>query len=58
MPVTVTLKDPDSAVSTHDRFEVPEVLVLLSETPVVLNVHVRPTVGETDSPRVTFPVNP
>jgi hypothetical protein len=58
VPVIVTLKDPDSAVSMHERVEVPEVLVLLSAIPVRLSVHVSPTVGDTDWLRVTFPVNP
>jgi hypothetical protein len=58
VPVTVTLNDPDSAVSVHERVEVPKVLVLLRAIPVMLSVHASPTVGDTDSLRVTFPVNP
>jgi hypothetical protein len=58
VPVTVTIKGPDSAVSVHERIDVPEVLVLFSAIPIMLSVHASPIVGDTDWLRVTFPVNP
>jgi hypothetical protein len=58
VPVTVTVNDPDSAVSVQDRVEVPDVVVLFRAMPARLRVQARPTVGEVELVRVTVPVNP
>jgi hypothetical protein len=51
--VNVAAVDP-----VHERVEVAEVTVLVSETLVGLRAHVRPVDGETVSDSVTVPVNP
>ena len=47
-----------AAEPVHDRVEVPEVVVLVSETLVGLRAQVRPVDGETVSDNVTVPVKP
>jgi hypothetical protein len=52
VPVTVTVKLP-LAEGVHDRVEEPEPVTLGG-----LRVHVSPVEGETDSARLTTPLNP
>ncbi len=52
MPVTVTVKLP-LAEGVQDRVEVPDPVILVG-----LRAHVSPVEGDTDSARLTIPLNP
>jgi hypothetical protein len=56
-PVTVTVNEP-ATDPEHDRVEVPEVVVLVSETLAGLRVHMRPVDGETVLDKATVPAKP
>ena len=57
VPVTVTVNEPVTE-PVHDRVEVPEVVVLYSETIAGLREQVRPVDGEIVWDRATDPMKP